>query len=391
MAYANLATTCGGRGARPAEALTWAARALELAERLGDTAIAVHARTTIGVCTPIDSGWPTLEEIPRRRQARGTRRAGRARLPQHARALGRQPALRPRAPAPRRGHRVLQRPRPRARPALPAREPRAAGARPRRIGATRPTRPRRSCVSRARRSRRASARSSSSGSCGRGAETRARTRCSTRPGRSPSHGRAAAHRPGRGCPRRARLARRRRESCRRVGADAPARPRSRLGRPRRRALDLAPPRRQRQGAVGAAPRTADEWRALGCPYEAALALADRDDETSLRQALDELQELGAGRGAALVARRLRERGARGLPRGPRPATRQNPAGLTARELEVLALVAEGLRNSRSPTASSSPAAPSTTTSGRSCASSTSRRGPGRAWRPSASGSPGKLR
>jgi DNA-binding NarL/FixJ family response regulator len=43
------------------------------------------------------------------------------------------------------------------------------------------------------------------------------------------------------------------------------------------------------------------------------------------------------------ARRLRERGARRLPRGPRPATRRNPAGLTPREVEVLALVADGLR------------------------------------------------
>jgi DNA-binding NarL/FixJ family response regulator len=33
-----------------------------------------------------------------------------------------------------------------------------------------------------------------------------------------------------------------------------------------------------------------------------------------------------------------------LPRGPRAATRRNPANLTARELEVLALVAQGLRN-----------------------------------------------
>jgi DNA-binding NarL/FixJ family response regulator len=40
---------------------------------------------------------------------------------------------------------------------------------------------------------------------------------------------------------------------------------------------------------------------------------------------------------------LRERGVR-VTRGPRPATRNNPAQLTARELEVLALVAEGLRN-----------------------------------------------
>jgi DNA-binding CsgD family transcriptional regulator len=49
--------------------------------------------------------------------------------------------------------------------------------------------------------------------------------------------------------------------------------------------------------------------------------------------------------AAIVARRLRERGVRGVARGPTRATRRNPAGLTARELEVLALVAEGLRNS----------------------------------------------
>ena len=36
---------------------------------------------------------------------------------------------------------------------------------------------------------------------------------------------------------------------------------------------------------------------------------------------------------------------RGLPRGPRPTTRSNPANLTPREVEVLSLVAEGLRNS----------------------------------------------
>ena len=35
---------------------------------------------------------------------------------------------------------------------------------------------------------------------------------------------------------------------------------------------------------------------------------------------------------------------RDVRRGPRAATRENPAGLTARELEVVALVAEGLRN-----------------------------------------------
>jgi DNA-binding CsgD family transcriptional regulator len=93
-------------------------------------------------------------------------------------------------------------------------------------------------------------------------------------------------------------------------------------------------------------RAADAWAAIGCPYEAALALAAADDETALRRSLCELQRLDARPAAAMVARRLRGRGVRGLPRGPRAATRQNPAGLTARELEVLALLTKGLTNSQ---------------------------------------------
>jgi DNA-binding CsgD family transcriptional regulator/tetratricopeptide (TPR) repeat protein len=86
------------------------------------------------------------------------------------------------------------------------------------------------------------------------------------------------------------------------------------------------------------------WAELGCPYEAALALLDADQEEPLRHALEELHRLEARPAAAIAMRRLRERGARGLPRGPRPSTRENAAGLTPRELEVLALLAEGLRN-----------------------------------------------
>jgi len=91
-------------------------------------------------------------------------------------------------------------------------------------------------------------------------------------------------------------------------------------------------------------RSADHWRQIGCPYEAALALADGDEEEPLREALDQLQRLEAVPAAAIVARKLRNLGARGLPRGPRQSTRSNPANLTARELEVLELVAAGLRN-----------------------------------------------
>jgi len=89
---------------------------------------------------------------------------------------------------------------------------------------------------------------------------------------------------------------------------------------------------------------AERWRVLGCPYESALALAEADEEEPLRQALEELQRLEARPAASIVARRLRELGVRAIPRGPRPSTRDNSAGLTARESEILTLVAQGLRN-----------------------------------------------
>jgi DNA-binding CsgD family transcriptional regulator/tetratricopeptide (TPR) repeat protein len=90
-------------------------------------------------------------------------------------------------------------------------------------------------------------------------------------------------------------------------------------------------------------RASERWTALGRPYDAALALADGGTD-ALRRALDELRLLGANPAATIVARKLRERGIRQVPRGPRPATKGNPVGLTARELEVLALLATGLRN-----------------------------------------------
>jgi len=86
---------------------------------------------------------------------------------------------------------------------------------------------------------------------------------------------------------------------------------------------------------------AARWAALGCPYEAALALADTGAEAAQREAFAELQRLGA----AAAAARLRRTGVRGLPRGPRRTTRENPSNLTTREFEVLKLLTEGLRNS----------------------------------------------
>ena len=48
--------------------------------------------------------------------------------------------------------------------------------------------------------------------------------------------------------------------------------------------------------------------------------------------------------SAIAARLLREGGARGVPRGPRPSTKQNAGGLTTREVEVLGMLGEDMSN-----------------------------------------------
>ena len=90
---------------------------------------------------------------------------------------------------------------------------------------------------------------------------------------------------------------------------------------------------------------ARSWDALGLPYEGALARCDGDDVAALHVAHERLLTLGARPVAARLARRLRAAGVRGLSRGPRAVARGNAARLTARELDVLHLVADGLRNS----------------------------------------------
>jgi DNA-binding CsgD family transcriptional regulator/tetratricopeptide (TPR) repeat protein len=88
---------------------------------------------------------------------------------------------------------------------------------------------------------------------------------------------------------------------------------------------------------------AEAWRALGCPYEQAQALALGDEEACL-DALGLLDGLGASQAAQRLRRQLRARGALRIPRGPSQATAANPAGLTGRQLEVLGLVAAGHSN-----------------------------------------------
>ncbi len=90
---------------------------------------------------------------------------------------------------------------------------------------------------------------------------------------------------------------------------------------------------------------AEAWRTVGCPYEEACALSDGDGD-ALLAGLAILDRLGAVPAAALVRRRLRDMGVSGVPRGPRPATRHHPLGLTRRQQEVLELLAEGYSNAQ---------------------------------------------
>jgi DNA-binding NarL/FixJ family response regulator len=89
---------------------------------------------------------------------------------------------------------------------------------------------------------------------------------------------------------------------------------------------------------------ADEFHRLSMPYDAALALVDSGDPALCARALDILDRLGADAVAAKVRRDLRAHGMSVVPARRRSATLANPAGLTARQVEVLRLLDDGLTN-----------------------------------------------
>ncbi|SEG88450.1 regulatory protein, luxR family [Thermomonospora echinospora] len=86
------------------------------------------------------------------------------------------------------------------------------------------------------------------------------------------------------------------------------------------------------------------WERIGMPYERALALCDAPEPEPVLAGLGLLDELGAVAPARVVRRKLHALGVRGVPRGPRPATRAHPAGLSTRQAEVLTLITGGLSN-----------------------------------------------
>ncbi|MRG59627.1 AAA family ATPase [Agromyces sp. CFH 90414] len=91
-------------------------------------------------------------------------------------------------------------------------------------------------------------------------------------------------------------------------------------------------------------KAADLWHAAGAPYHEAAALAESPHDEDLLAALAIADRLGAAPLARRIRADLRDRGVRGIPRGPSTPTRSNPEGLTDRQVEVLRLLADGLTN-----------------------------------------------
>ena len=116
----------------------------------------------------------------------------------------------------------------------------------------------------------------------------------------------------------------------------------RTGSPRTSQRELAEPYRLQ--LTGNHRGASELFDALGCPYDAALALLDAPDELALRRALDICNALGAVATARIIRQKMRSRGIRSVPAGQRAATRENPLGLTQREQEVLELLCEGRTN-----------------------------------------------
>jgi DNA-binding CsgD family transcriptional regulator len=78
----------------------------------------------------------------------------------------------------------------------------------------------------------------------------------------------------------------------------------------------------------------------GDPYDEALALNDRGDVDALQRAIAILEPLRDDCLIHIVRQKLRAQGVR----GPHRSTRANPGGLTPREMQILELLDEGLRN-----------------------------------------------
>ncbi|WP_020393050.1 ATP-binding protein [Kribbella catacumbae] len=94
-------------------------------------------------------------------------------------------------------------------------------------------------------------------------------------------------------------------------------------------------------AAGNWREAAEIWEAAGCRYEAAMARSESGSPEQLLAAVEELDALGAKPLARITRQRLR---GLGICQGSARTPQQNPAGLTARQFEVMQLLVEGLTN-----------------------------------------------
>jgi DNA-binding CsgD family transcriptional regulator len=106
--------------------------------------------------------------------------------------------------------------------------------------------------------------------------------------------------------------------------------------------DVAP-EPYRLSAAGDWEGAAAFWEQRGIPYDRAVALSKGSTEARI-EALSIFDDLGATPVAARLRLGLAEAGVSGVPRGPTRATRENPFGLTPRQLDVLGHLAEGMTN-----------------------------------------------
>lgn len=115
---------------------------------------------------------------------------------------------------------------------------------------------------------------------------------------------------------------------------------NRLGWPLPKVNVTGPPGFEVAGDLGT---SADEWGRHGFAVHEAIARA-LVPGSDLDSVFADLQRLGGDGVARGLRRELQRRGVKRIPRGERATTRGNPAGLTAREFEVLELIAAGFTN-----------------------------------------------
>lgn len=90
-------------------------------------------------------------------------------------------------------------------------------------------------------------------------------------------------------------------------------------------------------------RAADFWAKALCPYQRAVFLFEGNEENK-KTALSIFQQLGANAISEKIKMEMRAIGIKKIPRGLRESTKNNPAQLTNRELDVLQLLQKGNQN-----------------------------------------------